>query len=241
MCGRYTLTTSGEALAKVFELLQAPEAKPRYNIAPTQLSLVVRAGRGGVRTAAPLRWGLVPHWAKDLSIGARMINARAENLDKRPAFREALGRRRCLVPADGFYEWKAVATGKQPYRLSRPDGAVFAMAGLWETWTASQGTVIETFTVITVPPNAVVAAIHDRMPAILPREAWALWLDPRSRDTAALLALLTTPPADLLRIAPVSRRVNTAANDDPDLIREVPADPDDDGGGAGGGGQISLF
>lgn len=167
MCGRFTLRVPAAELVEIFRLLRRPDVQPRYNIAPTQpVAVVRRIDRG--RELSMLRWGLVPSWAKDPKIGARMINARAETVATKPAFRTALRRRRCLVPADGFYEWAKSAGGtKQPHYITRRDGRPFAFAGLWESWDGPDGSSIESCTIVTTEANDLVGRIHDRMPVIL--------------------------------------------------------------------------
>jgi putative SOS response-associated peptidase YedK len=232
MCGRFVLTTPAEALRRIFEFVEQPNLAPRYNIAPTQDVPVVRQRREpkGQRTIQMLRWGLVPSWADSLAGGAKMINARAETVVQKPAFRNALQRRRCLVPVDGFYEWRADGGGKQPYFISRPDGAPFAFAGLWERWTprpenaepadAAGKSFVDSFTIVTTEANAALKPLHDRMPVVLAPEAYASWLDPDAGQ-GDLLTLLRPAPEELLRFYPVDRRVNNVRNDDIALIRPL--------------------
>lgn len=232
MCGRFVQASDPAALSHLFTLPIAaiPDFRPRYNLAPTQPALVLRREpQGGEKEATFLTWGLIPSWAKDPSIGNKLINARAETLAEKPAFRAAFRRRRCLVPADGFFEWKKAGKSKQPYFISHQDGSPFAIAGLWEHWQAPDGSVIESFTLITTEPNELVRPLHNRMPAILPRHAFDLWLNPDT-DQKRLQALLLTPyPADLLTAWPVSTQVNSPVNDHPDLIEPLPMlfSPDD--------------
>jgi putative SOS response-associated peptidase YedK len=214
MCGRYTLTVPGDLLASAFGLEEVPELAPRYNIAPSQLVPIVRGREDGGRELAFARWGLVPHWAKEAAIGNRLINARADGLADKPSFRDSFERRRCLVPADGFYEWQKVGSRKQPWLLRLAGGAPFAFAGLWSSWTdpATRET-LETCTIVTTEPNELAAAVHDRMPVILSEPARATWLDDRTgRD--GLLALLVPFPAGAMEAFPVSTRVNDPAHDD---------------------------
>ncbi len=220
MCGRYMLTVSGEVLARLFELDTAPELAPRYNIAPTQPAPVVRS-REGSRELRELRWGLVPRWARDPSMGARLINARAETAAAKPSFREAFRSRRCLVPANGFFEWQKLPGGKQPWLVRFADRRPFALAGLWERWTPPEGTPLETFTILTTEPNAVVAPLHGRMPVILPPEAWDPWLDPALRDPGRLAPLLRPCPPEGMETFPVSRLVNSPANDSPECAEPL--------------------
>ncbi len=224
MCGRYTLHASGEQVAQQFALPTVPDLPPRYNIAPTQAVAVVRQ-TARTRELAWLRWGLVPPWADSPAIGARMINARAETVADKPSFRHALRQRRCLIIADGFYEWHAVAGArragrrgsKTPYYMQLADGAPFAFAGLWEVWRHGDG-FLETCTIITTEPNRLLAPIHNRMPVILSPEHYALWLAPALHDDRALTALLQPYPPDAMRARPVSCAVNNAAHDAPDCI-----------------------
>jgi putative SOS response-associated peptidase YedK len=221
MCGRFTQTSTPQRLQERFALAAAPAPlAPRYNVAPTQDVLVI-ANRAQ-RLARPARWGLVPFWAKDTSIGNRMINARVETLAQRSAFRDPLERRRCVVPADGFYEWQRQGgRRRQPFYLRPLDTPPLALAGLWDLWTMPSGERLASFTIITVPANGTVSPIHDRMPAILWPEAVDAWLDPAPMPAATLLAWLAPSPDDALDAYPVSTWVNTADHDDPQCI--VPA------------------
>jgi len=224
MCGRFILTTPIEALAEIFGFSERPNLAPRHNIAPTQLVAAVRSGEDGVRHLAVLRWGLVPFWAKDTSIGARMINARGESVAEKPAFRAAFRHRRCLIPADGFYEWKkAPDGGKQPFLIRRPSGGAFAFAGLWESWEdQDSGELLESCSIITTEANATLEPIHHRMPVILDEAGRAEWLAPGSERGRELQALLKPAADDLLEAFPVSRAVNKVANDGPELLEPVP-------------------
>jgi putative SOS response-associated peptidase YedK len=218
MCGRYTLATPLSMLAEHFAVHARLNLGPRYNIAPTQRSPVVRVGAGG-RELTPLRWGFIPSWAKDPAIGARMINARAESVAEKAAFRRAFAKRRCLVPADGFYEWRKDGRRKQPYYIRRRDGAPFAFAGLWDRWAdRASGEVLETFTIVTTTPNELVAPIHNRMPVILSPEAYGRWLDPEQPGAPELL---TPVSDDELEAFPVSSFVNSPAHDDPLCIKPL--------------------
>lgn len=217
MCGRYVLVSPGEVIAEHFRLSEVPVYPPSYNIAPTQQALVVRETPAGAREAVMLRWGLIPAWAKDPAIGGRMINARAEGLADKPAFRAAFRRRRCLVPADGFYEWSAVAGGrKQPYFIRLVSGAPLALAGLWEQWRGPGGDAIATFTIVTTEANEALHAIHDRMPVLVAPADHDEWLS--SPNPSALLAPWAGAPFE---IRPVSTRVNSVQNDAPDLLERV--------------------
>ncbi len=220
MCGRYSLAVPADVVAELFGLLEVPDLSPRWNVAPTQDALVVRTTDAG-RAGALLRWGLVPAWAKDASIGNRMINARSETVAEKPSFRSALRRRRCLVPADGFYEWRKTADGKVPTRIRRRDGRPFAFAGLWERWTRGEGAPLETFTILTTLPNHLLRPIHDRMPVILAEDDWDAWLAPGERPAEALLPLLGPCPDGDLEAFAVSPRVNSPRHDDPACAEPV--------------------
>ena len=216
MCGRYSLTTPVEALRNLFGFRESPNLAPRYNIAPTQEVAAVRpSGESGDRQFVTLRWGLIPSWAKDPAIGSRMINARAETVAEKPAFRSAFRRRRCLVLADGFYEWKkGDGPAKQPWRITCADAGAFAFAGLWERWEPPDGEAVESCTIVTTNAAPAIAHIHPRMPVILEPSALETWL---AGDPMAATALLH-PYGAALRAYPVSRRVNNVRNDDPTLI-----------------------
>ncbi|HXG18768.1 MAG TPA: SOS response-associated peptidase [Methylomirabilota bacterium] len=208
MCGRFTLTTDLNDLADRFAFHTANLSfKPHYNIAPSQPVLVVIGGEE--RRAGLLRWGLIPSWAKDPSIGDRMINARAETVAEKPSFRRALQKRRCLVPADGFYEWKKEGKKKTPMYIRLKSHEPFGFAGLWETWKSPNGEAIHSCTIITTAPNSLMEPIHNRMPVLLPREAEALWLDRTMEDPARLLPLLTPYPAEEMDAYEVSPAVNS--------------------------------
>jgi putative SOS response-associated peptidase YedK len=221
MCGRFTLKTPAEAVARQFGLVAGEQLRlefvPRFNIAPTQNTLAIRAERGDDgatrRTAARLRWGLIPAWAKDAKIASSLINARSETAAEKPSFRTALRKRRCLIPADGFYEWRREGAGKQAFYIARPDERPFALAGLWERWNSPEGPV-ETFTVLTTAANALMAGLHDRMPVILAPEKYDLWLDPELVDPAPLAGLFAPSPEELV-IRPVGSWVNAPAHEGP--------------------------
>ena len=228
MCGRYSLTTPMEAIAQLFALDSRANLPARYNIAPTQDVPVVRVARDGRRELVQVRWGLVPAWAKDIKIGARMINARAETIATR--FKATFEQRRCLVVADGFYEWLKRPDGaKQPYHITLADKAAFAFAGLWESWRDPAGESLLSCSIITTEANALVAPIHGRMPVILAPADHAAWL--AAPDTS----LLTPYSADAMAVTAVSTRVNNVANDDPECL--APADSDAEPGKA----QLDLF
>lgn len=216
MCGRYTLSSSGDELALLFDLPELPLLPPRYNLAPTQAAAVVRVLEpGGPHRLDLLKWGLIPYWAKEASIGNRMINARAEGVAEKPAYRFSFKKKRCLVAADGFYEWKKEGKAKQPYLIRRQDRKPFAFAGLWSTWRDPEhgGETVETFTILTTSPNDLMRPLHDRMPVILGKENFDLWLDPKMEDAEKLQPLLLPHAADGFEAFPVSRAVNSPANE----------------------------
>jgi len=223
MCGRYALTSDGRKLARVFDAqLNAPR-QARYNIAPSQPVPVVRDDRdAGSRRLDMVRWGLVPRWADDPAIGHRMINARAESAATKPAYRAAMKYRRCLVPADAFYEWKKLPTGrKQPHAIRMADGSPFAFAGLWEHWQDANGNELETCTILTTEANELLAQLHERMPVILPAEHYDPWLDPSLQDADRVTPMLTPYPAEFMIDYPVSPRVNSPQHDDPTCLEPV--------------------
>lgn len=217
MCGRYVLHTPVGALAEAFGAVgPLPNFPARYNIAPTQQALILKRDADTSRRLYAARWGLVPGWSQDLSLGARLINARAETLAEKPSFRQAFRARRCLVPADGFYEWVAEGKRRTPLWIRRPDGQPLGLAGLWEVATGPDGARIETFTIITTEARGGLAAIHDRSPVILEENAWATWLAPDA--TGPVLAALMQPADQGLLISPADPRANSPRNDGPDLI-----------------------
>lgn len=221
MCARYSITIASDTLRRLFGFEELPNVEPRYNVAPTQQVPTVRKGADGKRHFALLRWGLVPFWAKDLKIGQRLINARAETLAEKPSFRSAAKQRRCLVLADGFYEWSGAKGAKQPHRFTLADGGPFGFAGLWERWRdPADGTTLESCSIVTCQANPLVARIHARMPVILPPEAFDTWLD-RDRPLDQALALLRPYPAQAMVTYPVSKALNRPVNDEPSLIEPV--------------------
>jgi putative SOS response-associated peptidase YedK len=246
MCGRYASTKDPATLAAEFDAIDATEGAapgPDYNVAPTDpvLAVVQRHPRDDdgkpdpsttVRSIRVMRWGLVPGWSKDLAGGAKMINARYESVAGKPAFKKALATKRCLVPADGWFEWLREGTVKQPYFMTRRDGASLAMAGLWAVWhdpAAKDGPPVISCTVLTTESAGPLAHIHTRMPMLLPPDHWAQWLDPDAEDVTGLLV---PSPADLveaLEVRPVSTRVNSVKNDGPDLLDEISLESRDDG------------
>ena len=229
MCGRFTLIAWDEVerrflpVGSGMEIIRerfADTGPQRYNIAPTQ-DVITITGDGEVNAAQFMRWGLVPSWAKDISIGNRMINARAETLAERPSFRVAFRRRRCLVVADSFYEWKRDGRKRTPMRISLESGELFGFAGLWESWKSPEGRRIQSCTIVTTEANEFLAPIHNRMPVILSQDAEPMWLDPDVQDTDALSELLKPYPSDLMKAYEVSSVVNSAANDVPECIVPV--------------------
>jgi putative SOS response-associated peptidase YedK len=217
MCGRYTLTTPVGKLAEEFEITgPLPEVPPRYNVAPTQEVAAV-LGEVDERHLEMLRWGLIPSWADDPGIGSRMINARSETAAEKPSFRRAFKERRCLIVADGFYEWQKTNGGKQPYYIHMESGRPFAFAGLWESW-GKYGEEIRSCTILTTEANELVDEVHHRMPVILPPEDYELWLDPDFEEKEALTSLLRPYPSGGMEAYPVSRRVNSPSNNAPDCI-----------------------
>ena len=217
MCGRYLQLSSGEAMASWFGFEGGPAWTARYNIAPSQSVPVVRqAGEGGRRECVLMRWGLVPSWAKEASFNASTINARAETLAVKPAFRTSFRRRRCLVPSDGFYEWQATGQKhKQPFVIRPVDGKPLAFAGLWDCWQAPQGEMLESMTIVTTAANDQLQPLHERMPVILSPEHFARWLDPQFLNTDELTKLLAPYPAGRLSLTPVTNYVSNARHEGP--------------------------
>ena len=222
MCGRFTLRTPPQALASLFDLPEAPPVEPRYNIAPSQPVLVVRLHpQTGQREFTFLTWGLVPFWAKDVKIGYRMINARAETVAEKPAFRAAYKYRRCIVPADGFYEWQKRDGGKQPYFIRMKDDRPFGIAGLWERWESPDGSVVESCTLLTTEPNERLRPLHNRMPVILAPEDYEPWLDVQGASPLVLQALLKPYPASQMEAYPVSTYVNSPRQEGPACVEPL--------------------
>lgn len=222
MCGRYRLSRRAEIIRDHFGIDTEVDWSPRYNIAPTQpVATIHQHHSEPKREFSLMRWGLIPYWSKDAGVGARMINARAETVAIKPAFREPLRYRRCLVPVDGFYEWKRDGHGKQPYCFTSADDSPFAFAGLWDRWSAPDGTIVKSCAIVTTTPNALMADVHDRMPVILPADGYDLWLDPSIHDSASLCDLLKPFDSSAMHRFPVSTRVNKVENDDPDCSAPV--------------------
>ncbi len=218
MCSRYFLDADGNIIAYTFRVPADDRLRKRFNIAPTQDAPIVRAAKGGGRELALARWGLVPSWAKDLSVGTKMINARCEGVEAKPAFKAAIGKRRCIVPATGFFEWKGVAGRKQPFAITLPERHVFGFAGLWERWKpAAGGDAVETFTIVTTDANEAVAEIHDRMPVILAQEAEETWLHGDAVEACKLL----TPYSGAVNLRAVSRFVSNVNNEGPECLDDA--------------------
>ena len=224
MCGRFTLRAPASLIAEQFSLFEVPLLKPRFNIAPTQAAAVVRMAPQQAesrRQLVFLRWGLVPAWAKDPAVGNRMINARAETAADKPAFRTALRRRRCLVAADGFYEWQTLGNRRQPMFIHLRDDRPLAFAGLWESWEGAGHSALESFTILTTAANDLVRPIHDRMPVIVAPEDYARWLDPAVQTPEPILPLLRPYSSELLEAYAVGTRVNSPARDDEGCLERL--------------------
>jgi putative SOS response-associated peptidase YedK len=216
MCGRYKLSRRKQIIEEHFDTVSGEEDWiPRYNVAPTQPVPVIRQNpKKPVRELSLMRWGLIPSWSEDSSAAARMINARSESASTKPAFRDALKARRCLIPADGFYEWARAGRTKQPYCFEIGDAELFAFAGIWERWKDPTGQWVKSCSILTTTPNAVTSAVHDRMPVILDPEAYDVWFDPGMTNVAAASELLKPFDARRMRCYPVNTRINSVANDD---------------------------
>ena len=216
MCGRYRLSRRKQLIEEYFNTATGDdEWTPRFNVAPTQPVPVSRQNpKAPVRELSLVRWGLIPSWAKDSSVAASMINARSETAPTKPAFRDALKSRRCLIPADGFYEWQRRGSAKQPFCFEVGHGGLFAFAGLWERWRDPSGEWVKSCAILTTAPNAVTSAVHNRMPVILHADDYDLWLDPGMQNVAAISEMLKPYDARLMRCYPVSTRVNHVGNDD---------------------------
>lgn len=220
MCGRYAFNATPAQAAEYFGLSARADFAPRFNIPPGTDIPVIRHSPEGQRVLHMLRWGLVPHWAKDPAIGNKLNNARAETVAEKPAFREAFKRRRCLIPASGFYEWKSEGKLKQPYYISLRSGELLAMAGLWETWQSPAGELLRTCAILTTGPNALMHPIHDRMPVILAPEHWQAWLTAPAREVGDLLS---PHDAEVMQAWPVDRRVSKTREDDAGMIEPLRA------------------
>jgi putative SOS response-associated peptidase YedK len=225
MCGRFTLRASASVVAEQFSLFELAPFAPRFNIAPSQPVAVVRIAPERAeprRELVWLRWGLIPSWAKDPAIGNRMINARAETAADKPAYRSAMRRRRCLVAADGFYEWQRRGSQKQPYFIHMRHGRPFGFAGLWEAWRGPEGSRIESCTLLTTEPNELLRPIHDRMPVILPAEDYPAWLDPEVEEPEVLAGLLGPYPSGEMAVEAVGTYVNNPGHEGPECIQPQP-------------------
>ena len=224
MCGRYRLSRRKQLIQEYFDTTDEVDWEPRYNIAPSQSVGIIRQDREKPERRFSLaRWGLIPYWAKDSSIGNKLINARSETVGSKPAFREAFENRRCLIPADGFYEWKRIVNGKQPFHFGLRDDSLFTFAGLWDQWKDASGQAVESCSILTTTPNALLADVHDRMPVILSPEHYDLWLDPGFKRTESLKGMLSPFDATLMKRYPVSTRVNFVKNDDPECAAALQA------------------
>ena len=222
MCGRFVLMTPGKSLAEHFRLAEEPSLEPRYNVAPTQPAAIIKPKAGSsLRELKLVRWGLIPFWAKDAKIGARFINARSETASDKPAFRAAFKMRRCLIPADGFYEWKKLEKGSDPYLVVLANRMPFAFAGLWESWKSPHGELIESCTILTSDANELVRPIHDRMPAILSPSDYELWLNPNPKTIGSLKHILKSFPSEQMILFPVSGKVNKASYDAADCVEPL--------------------
>lgn len=224
MCGRYLITSAPEAIRALFRYAEEPDFPPRYNIAPTQPVPVVRQDNGA-RSFALMRWGLIPAWVKDTNAFSLLINARGETLNEKPAFRNAMRRRRCLFPADGFYEWKAEAGRKRPFCIRPRDARPVAFAGLWETWTGPNGEEIDTACIVTTAANRLLTPLHDRMPVVIAPEAFDLWLDCTRVDALTATALIAPAPEDLFEAYEISTAVNRTANNSATVIAPLGSQP----------------
>ena len=222
MCGRYKLAAKPEDVARQFEVTIPLDFEPRFNIAPGQEIMVVRRrGPESLRELAVLRWGFVPSWAKDASIGYKMINARAESINEKPAFKEAINKRRCLIPATGFYEWRKEGKDRIPFCFVMKDESIFALAGIWESWRDATGKILETASIITTAANGLMADIHDRMPVIIQPSDYEQWLEPSMAFSPAIAALMQSFDAAKMRRQQVSNRVNSVKFDDPECAEAI--------------------
>jgi len=222
MCGRYRLSRRKQVVEEYFDSPMEDDWNPRYNIAPTQNVPIIRQNtKEPVRKMSLARWGLIPSWTKDPSAAPTMINARSETAHIKPAFRDVLKCRRCLIPADAFYEWKRSGKSRQPYCFEINEGELFGFAGIWDRWKNASGDAVETCSILTTTPNAVTAVVHDRMPVILDVDSFDLWLDPGMKDVDLVSELLKPCSAPIMRSYPVGARVNQVANDDEECSAPV--------------------
>lgn len=221
MCGRFTLQISPELLTKIFGLIEIPAFPARYNIAPSQQIAVTRQNGDGQNRLDFMRWGLIPPWADDMSIGFKLINARSETVDEKHSFRHAIRHRRCLIPASGFFEWVQEGKSKKPLYIRMKDDSLMVFAGLWESWKSPEKQVVESCTILTTSSNSLIAPLHERMPVILHPQEFNRWLDRETTDPEKLKSLYQSYPADLMDISEVSSAVNSPRNDSPDLILPI--------------------
>lgn len=222
MCGRYVIEISADLVRRVFGVVDVPHWTARYNVAPTQMVPVIRQRGDSTRQLVQMRWGLIPSWAKE--VGEGLINARAETVNEKPSFRQSFRQRRCILPATGFYEWQKVDKHKIPHFVRLKNQMPMPFAGIWDSWRAPDGQVVESCAILTTTANGAVGAIHERMPLILHPDEFGQWLDREQHDPVALMSLLTPYPSDCLEVYPVSTLVNSVANDQPECIVPLPAD-----------------
>jgi putative SOS response-associated peptidase YedK len=222
MCGRFALDKIDAEFMRSLGLDSSPSVQANYNISPGIEIFAVRAiPDTSARQLAALRWGLIPVWAKEPSIGYKMINARSETITEKPSYRSAFKKRRCLVPVSHFYEWQKAGKTKQPFAITMADGKPFTIAGIWESWTSPGGQSVESVALLTTEPNELMKAIHDRMPVILPASVYDVWLDPKNENVESLKELLTAYPAEHMKAWPVSTMVNTPRNKGPECVESV--------------------
>jgi putative SOS response-associated peptidase YedK len=225
MCARYTLTARPQLVAELFDLDLLIDIQPRYNVAPTQQVLALRTSPEGKREFTTLRWGLVPFWADDVKIGNKLLNARGETIFEKPSFRDAAKKRRCLIPADGFYEWRTENGKKQPYFIHEPGRKPFAFAGLWERWHGEDGKELQTCSIVTTDANSLLKPLHDRMPVILHKKDFSNWLDPALTDAKQLKPLLKPLPDEALQMYRVTPRMSSPRYDDPSCVESIDRAP----------------
>lgn len=221
MCGRFTLQIRPSQLADIFGLIEIPTFSSRYNIAPSQQIAVIRQNGDGQNRLNFMRWGLIPPWADDMSIGFKMINARSETVDEKHSFRHAIRHRRCLIPASGFFEWVQEGKSKKPLYIRMKDDSLMVFAGLWESWKSPEKQVVESCTILTTNSNSLIAPLHERMPVILHSHEFNRWLDRETTDPEMLRSLYQSYPADLMNVSEVSSAVNSPRNDSPDMILPI--------------------
>ena len=225
MCARFTLTSSPNVIAELFDLDLQIDVGPRFNVAPSQNVLTVRLNPEERPEFAHMRWGLIPSWSNNASIGAKLLNARSETIAEKPSFRDAIRKRRCLIAADGFYEWKTKNKQKLPYFIHKPDRQPFAFAGIWEKWQADDGAVLETCSILTTKANDRLRFLHERMPVILNKKDYSRWLNPAIENVSDLQPLFAPAPNEALAMYAVSQKVNSARFEDPQCIEPGPNEP----------------